>query len=62
MRDRYIYYSDGTRRFVSDLSVAELRECLDMLGELVPVDGTDCTRDEIKERIHIELIARGLTP
>jgi len=60
MKDRYIVYQDGTRRFVSDLSVAEIQECLDMLSELKPMDGTEATHDDIRERLHIELIARGV--
>lgn len=60
MRDRYIVYTDGTRRFVSDLSVAEINECLDMLSDLKPMDGTEATHDTMRQRLEIELVARGV--
>lgn len=59
MRDRYIVYQDGTRRFVRDLSIEEIHECLAMLDDLKPMDGTDATHDDIRERLNMELIARA---
>ena len=59
MKDRYIVYGDGARRFVRDLSVAEIQECLAMLDGMIPMDGTDATHDEMRERLNIELLARS---
>lgn len=60
MKDRYIVYSDGTRRWVSDLSIADIHECLAMLADLKPMDGTEATHDTMRQRLEIELVARGV--
>lgn len=59
VRDRYIVYADGSRKFVRDLSIAEIHESLEILENLKPMDGTDATHDDMRERLKMELIARN---
>jgi hypothetical protein len=60
MRDRFIEFADGITQAVSDLSIAQINDCLQALaaGEI------ECVGDEapemLRERLLIELCARSL--
>lgn len=59
MRDRYVVFADGRRTKVTDLTDAEVQETLDMLGELTPMDGTDATHKQMRERLLLEQTIRA---
>lgn len=60
MRDRYVRFSDGRRTFVRDLTDAEIQETLDVLDGLKPVDGTDATHADMRERLILEQQIRAM--
>jgi len=61
MRDRYVVFSDGRRTFVRDLTDAEIGETLAMLDRLEPMDGTDASHKDMRDRLILEqeIRARG---
>jgi hypothetical protein len=59
MRDRYIVFEDGRRTFVRDLTDAEIQESLDMLDGLTPMDGTDASHHDMRERLLLEQTIRA---
>jgi hypothetical protein len=61
MKDRYIEYLDGRQIAVSDMPTDDLHLCLDWVLNRAP-DPTvnECSREEIAERLRIEIIARSL--
>jgi hypothetical protein len=61
MRDRYVVFGDGRRTFVRDLTNAEIQETLDMLDELKPMDGTDASHDDMRQRLILEQQIRART-
>ena len=60
MRDRQIFFTDGRRVNVADLTDDEITVTLDMLSELNNVGGTDATRESVRERLEIERLIRSL--